>query len=152
MLTALLVGCVAGESSDSPATTVSSVIPPSTLPCGEASASTAELGSPYRGGPTAEFTTSGGTIFVTARRFEHGGVLDPQQGVTAIYVGRSATRPSWDQQRNTVSNSIATLTVREGDYGKVSVSSGRYWLWTSTGGDILIVSCRRDGVSDPHPA
>lgn len=58
------------------------------MPCGEG-ASRVELGSPHRGGPTAVFTTRGGTLYVTARRFESGGAFDPGpgRGVTLVFVG-----------------------------------------------------------------
>jgi hypothetical protein len=122
-----------------------------TLPCDGAPVSVAELGSPYRTGPTAEFTTTGGVLFVTARRFEHGGVFDPERGVTAIYIGPAAKPPTWDQERNVVSNVSKTITVQEKEYSQLNLPPGRYWLWTSTGGDIQVSSCQSGGVTDPLP-
>lgn len=119
-------------------------------PCGESPSSAVNLGSPYRlSSLPAEFTTTGGEIFITARRFEHGGIFDPEQGITAIYIGHAETPPSWDRQRNIVSNTLEELTINEGEYGKVTLPAGRYWLWTTTGGDIQLISCRPKAITNP---
>lgn len=118
-----------------------------TVPCGDG-VSRVELGSPYLGGPTAEFSAKAGTLYITARRFEHGGPFDPAKGSSAIYVGPADRQPTWDQQRNIVSNFTAQVHVEENDFSPVELAAGRYWLWSSNGGDVVVVSCAEGGVSD----
>ena len=120
------------------------------MPCQENPASFVELGSPYLTNPVAEFTTSGGDIYVIARRYEHG-ILLPNRRATAIYVGHYSNPPIWDSPKNIVSNAYEKITVWEKDYGALTLPAGRYWLWSSSGGDIVIYSCEEGGVSDPKP-
>ncbi|HOI97924.1 MAG TPA: hypothetical protein PLA19_05500 [Candidatus Pacearchaeota archaeon] len=121
------------------------------LPCNGVPASQAELGYPYIvNDKTAEFTTSGGEIYVVARSYEHG-ILLPSRGGTGIYVGISTELPVWDKQRSTISNVYQGVTALEKDYGTLTLPAGRYWLWSSAGGDIVVYSCQPDGVSDPKP-
>ena len=120
------------------------------MPCGGNPADFVELGSPYLTNPVAEFTTSGGEIYIIARRYEHG-ILLPSRRVTAIYVGHYDTPPTWDSPKNTVNNTYKEISVWEKDYGALTLPAGRYWLWSSSGGDIVIYSCEEGGVSDPKP-
>jgi hypothetical protein len=96
----------------------------------------------------AEFTTIGGTLFVTAYGFSHGGILDPEVAGTAIYFGLADQPPTWDRQTNP-SNLQAEIFVVEDDFTKVDLPAGRYWVLTSNGANVAIVSCEEDGVSDP---
>jgi len=125
-------------------------IPQIPHPCNGNPASSVELGFPIMGGRFAEFNADG-EVFVTARKFEHGGLLEREQGSTVIHIGSIANPPSLDSQRGIVYNAIDNLSVREGDYGKITLPSGRYWLWSGIGSDILVVSCNSNGVSDPKP-
>lgn len=118
--------------------------------CIDAPAISIELGYPHVGGNVAEFTTNGSDLYVTARKFEHGGVMDPQKWLVDVYVGQINKLPIWDQQRDIVSNTTSKITFEEGEYGKFHLNVGRYWLW-SGGNDILIISCDPNGVSDPKP-
>jgi len=120
-------------------------------PCVDNPASSVELGSPYRTNPTAEFTTSGGTIYVTARRFDHGGLFGSFRGSTAINVGDVAMPPTYNERSGIISNTVEAISVTEGAYGELKLPAGRYWLWSSTGTDILLISCDPNGVSDPKP-
>ena len=120
------------------------------LPCDGNPASQVELGYPHIGGLTAEFTTSGGEIYVVARRYEHG-ILLPNRGGTGIYVGVSTELPVWDKQRSTISNVYQEVTALEKGYAALTLPAGRYWLWSSAGGDIVVYSCDPNGVSDPKP-
>lgn len=146
-----LLALSACDDGSAPAATTSTTGSP-TPPCGEG-VSRAELGFPYRGGPTALFTTVGGDLVVTARRFEHGGTFDPApgQGVTTVFVGPEDRPPTFDEQRNVVTNSIVELTVWEGQPTSLKLPGGRYWVWSSTGGDLVIASCSEAGVTDPSP-
>ena len=63
-----------------------------------------DLGRPSEGGPTAEFTTDGSTFYITATGFDHGGYFDPKRGITAIYIGPARTPPTWNPQRDIVTN------------------------------------------------
>lgn len=121
------------------------------LPC--APLSQVELGSPYisTNYPTAEFTTSGGKIYIASRRFDHTGLFASSKGSTAVYIGLTTNYPTWDSQHSTVSNSIKRMSVPENKYIEFDVPAGRYWLWSSRGGDIVIYSCEENGVSDPKP-
>ncbi len=56
-----------------------------TLPCEPKSQ--VELGSPYTGGETAEFSTNGSDLYFIARYFHHGGILDLKKYTAGIYVG-----------------------------------------------------------------
>lgn len=94
---------------------------------------------------------AGDPLFVMARHFSHGLLVPEGRGVTSIYVGSAATPPTWDQARNIISNTIETINVREGEYVPLAVPAGRYWLWWSSGGDIVVFSCIPNGVSDPRP-
>lgn len=120
------------------------------MPCGGNPASFVELGSPYLTNATAEFTTAGGEIYVIARRYEHG-ILLPDRRATAIYVGHYDNPPVWDSPRNKVSNTYEKISVWESDYGSLTLPAGRYWLWSSSGGDVVVYSCEAGGVSDPKP-
>jgi len=118
------------------------------LPCKAASA--IELGSPVVGGPTAEFTTSGGPIYVISRRFKHGGILTPNRYFETIHVGFANVPPIWRRQDGTVANEVKKASFYEGNYGKLDLEPGRYWLW-SGGGDVAIYSCEAGVISDPLP-
>ena len=121
------------------------------MPCGGHPVETIELGSPYLTNPTAEFTTVGGLIYFAARRFEYGGIFGSSRASTAIYTGLSDNPPSWDSQRNIVSNVYQQISVLEKDYGQLDLPAGRYWLWSSAGGDIVLYSCQAGVLSEPKP-
>jgi len=53
--------------------------------------------------------------------------------------------------KNIVSNIYKKTSVWEKDYGAHNFAGGRYWLWSSSGGDIVVYSCEEGGVSDPKP-
>jgi hypothetical protein len=116
------------------------------VPCGDG-VTRVELGSPYLGGPTAEFSAKGGVLFLTARRFQHGGPFDAANGSTAIYMGPADHPPEWDQQRNLVSNTTLQVHVEEREFTHFELPAGRYWLWSSNGGDVVVVSCTEGGLS-----
>lgn len=101
------------------------------------------LGSPYDGqtNRTAYFATDGSDLYVSARHFEHGGYLDPKIGVTRISIGDAAATPIFNEQTGQVENTKLELTVHEGKHKKAQLPAGRYWLWSSTGGDIVMESC-----------
>ena len=110
-------------------------------PCGT-SATQVPLGSPYRGShPVAYFTTDGSDVYISARKFSHGGALDPKTGVTGIWIGDATTPPTYDEQRSIISNTKLNFYVEEGKHKKAQLPAGRYWLWTSPGGDIVAESC-----------
>ncbi|MGI9079224.1 MAG: hypothetical protein ACR2GF_00100 [Acidimicrobiales bacterium] len=137
----------AGVPAASPTTTEA----PTSPPCGDG-ASRVELGHPAPGGPTARFTTQGGPLYVAAGGFEHGGYFDPApgNGRTVAYVGRDEQPPTYDEQRNIVTNKLVELPVRENRFTNFDLPPGRYWLWTS-GVDVLVVSCSEGALTDPVP-
>lgn len=101
-----------------------------------------ELGRPGRSGPPAQFTTSGAELFVTASGFLHGGPLDPEVGITMVSVGPADEPPTWDPQRNTITNVQEQAQVREGQVTPLRLQAGRYWLWTSNTVTITLQSCQ----------
>lgn len=125
----------------------------STPPCLDSPASSADLGSPQRlSGRTARFSTDGSTVYVTARQFEKGGPFDPERGLTAVWVGPGEQEPRYDEQSGEVLGATTSIMVPEGEYGELELDPGRYWLWTSTGGDVRALSCEPAGITDPAPA
>jgi len=121
-----------------------------TLPCEPKSQ--VELGSPYQmNGQVAEFTTNGEGLYITARRFPHSGFSGSSPGSTAIFMGDSSALPEYDSQRDITTNTVKTISLSETKYAEFELPAGRYWLWSSAGGDIVVYSCDPNGVSDPKP-
>src|SRR5256885_13907995 len=109
----------------------------------------AEIGLGSANELPAQFTTAGGEIFIT-KRFEHGD-LDPERGITRMNIGPVSHIPTYDKRSGSISVSkdATELYVDEMRYGRVTLPPGRYWLWSSNGGDVRVVSCEANGVSDP---
>ncbi len=119
-------------------------------PCPDGAA--VKLGTPDRPGPQALFSTAGGEVWVTARRFEHGGIFDSEVGGTAVYIGTEAEPLTYDLQSGQVGNVVVVQTrVVEGTWSAVELPEGRYRLWLSSGGDVSVRSCQPDGVAGPQP-
>lgn len=119
-------------------------------PCVDAPVAQVDLGSPYRAkGAEARalFETDGSPVYFTARKFSHGGVLDPPQGVTAVYIGPTASTPTVERESGEVSGTEVTLTIKEGDWQAASLPAGSYWVLTSTGGDLVVVGCSPGAVA-----
>lgn len=112
---------------------------------------TLDLDDPYRTGPQALFSAAGGEVWVTARSFSHGGIFDPEVGLTTIYIGTEAEPLIHQQQSSRVDNAVVKTHVEEGTWSSVELPEGRYRLWSSTGGDVWVRSCQPDGVTDPQP-
>lgn len=111
-----------------------------------------DLGTPHRlAGRHAEFTTSGGTVWVMPGDFEAGGLLDAGLAFTMIEVGSAGTPPSYDVQTDTTAGVIASTIVEDGRWEALDLEKGRYWLWSSRGATITVQQCD-DGLSDPTPA
>jgi hypothetical protein len=120
-------------------------------PCGDG-ASRAELGAPFVGGPAAEFTTAGGTVYVAVERFDHGGAFDPATGTATVYVGPADRPPTYDRQTGAVGNARADVHVEERTFAALTLEPGRYWLWTTNGSGVVVMSCDPGGVSDGRRA
>jgi len=119
-------------------------------PCVDNPASSVELGNPSVGGLTAEFTTNGSDMYITARKFDHSGILSPDRWMASVYVGLIDKLPSWDSQRYVITNVSQKISYSEGNWGNLKLDPGRYWLWAG-GSDNIIISCDPNGVSDPKP-
>jgi len=120
------------------------------LPC-EAK-SEVELGSPYRiNGQVAEFTTSGGKLYITAKRFPHSGFSGSWDQITALNFGVVDNLPEVDMQRGVVTNTMISTYLTEKKYVEVELPAGRYWILSGLGGDVVVYSCEAGGVSDPKP-
>lgn len=123
-----------------------------TLPCNPASQ--VELGYPsLLGHKIAEFTTTGGSIYIKPRQYDStGGFELPHSRTTGIVVGLAANPPVIDDQRNIVTNTLEKIEFNNGDYGELKLEAGRYWLGSSGEGyDIVLYGCDLNGVSDPIP-
>ena len=119
--------------------------------CADDPSSEVELGSPYRAnGARARtfFRTDGSTVYFMARRFAHGGALDPSQGVTALYLGPTTSTPSVEHGTGVVSGATVTLTVREGQWVAATLDAGSYWILSSTGGDLVAIGCSPSAVTN----
>lgn len=112
---------------------------------------TLDLGRPLRGQQWAEFDAAGGEVFVTVRRFEKGGVLDPEVGRSAVFVGPAAQAPRYDEQSGRVSGALDRTSVVEGTWSALDVPPGRYWLWATNGSDVAVRSCAAGGLSGAAP-
>lgn len=110
-----------------------------------------ELGSPYRPGPQAKFSTVGGEVWITARAFEHGGIFDPETGRTGIYIGTSSEPLTDHPQSGRVGNAVLKTSVVERSWSKIHIPAGDYRLWSTSGGDVIVRSCEPEGVFDPVP-
>ena len=120
------------------------------LPCEPASS--VELGSPsliaHR---TSEFTTLGGRVYIKPRKYDtEGGFYVPSK-TTTIIVGLASTPPIFDDQRSIITNVDQRIEFNNKDYGYLNLNSGRYWLTSANGYDIVLYSCDSNGVSDPKP-
>jgi hypothetical protein len=47
-------------------------------------------------GAVAAFTADGGLYELSADGFQHGGIFDPKQGVTRVWIGPAGTEPHGD--------------------------------------------------------
>lgn len=123
-----------------------------TSPCQQGSGTALELGDPLRASDRyATFTTDGSGVWVTARVFQHGGVLDSDVGRGGVYVGLASSPPTYDQQTGRVGNLVAESTITEGSWTLMDLPQGDYWLWSTSGSDVVIESCQSGGVSNPGP-
>ena len=120
------------------------------LPCEPKSQ--VELGSPYRiNGQVAEFTTSGGKLYITAKRFPHSGFSGSWDQITTLNFGVTDNLPEVDMQRGIITNTVRSTYLAEKKYVEVEFPPGKYWLLSGVGGDIVVYSCEEGGVSDPKP-
>ncbi len=123
----------------------------SSLPCEPASQ--AELGSPsLMNRKTAEFTTSGGAVYIKPRQFVVGGGFYVPSKTTTVIIGQASMPPTYDEQKSIITNISKEIRFNNNDYGQIDLNAGRYWLWvTGAGRDIVLYSCDPNGVSDPKP-
>ncbi len=122
-----------------------------TLPC--ADATELDLGSPYTyaaRGP-AYFTTSGGTVYLVARHFSQGGPLDPRRPRTLFSLGPGSTPPVVNNQAATVAGTLREVQAGMNQWVPVDLPAGRWWVLSSSGGDVRVASCRPGGVLAPEP-
>ncbi len=123
---------------------------PVTPPCAGAPPLLAALGSPS-GSQPAWFHTDGSPLYITARRFEHGGIFDPDVGQTAIYLGPAEVTPQL-LPNGYVRGATHSLSVREKTYGMIQLAAGSYWLTSSQGGDVLVIACSPNALTQVTPA
>jgi len=123
----------------------------SALPCVPAAVSI-PIGQSNPPERPATFRTDGAPIYLSANGFLHDQAFDPKVGLTAIYFGAATELPTYDAQRNIVTNLRKEVTVREGSHLRVDLPRGDYWLWSSKGVFITLESCSKNGITDVTPA
>lgn len=139
-----------GTSAARPSETYPGVPSPVSPPCADSPPSSATLGSPS-GNQPARFHTDGSVLYVTARRFEHGGIFDPDVGQTAIYFGPAEVTPKLESN-GYVRGATHSLSARERTYSMIRLPAGSYWLVSSQGGDILVIACSPEAITQVMPA
>lgn len=122
-----------------------------TVPCKGKPLTKIEFGRLYGvNHPSAEFTTTGGDIYIVARNTERSGVFDLGNS-TDISIGFADQQPKWNDPADVKAKTIINISAIKDKFNKVSLTQGRYWFWTSRGADIDLISCNPNGVSDPLP-
>ncbi len=86
-------------------------------PCGETGVARVELGH-VSIDRSAEFTTKGGALFVTATNVPHGILQFEGPGLTRVYIGLADRPPEWNELSSQLSNVLLTLKVVEDDFAK----------------------------------
>lgn len=100
------------------------------------------LGRPYAGGKPARISLSQtARLGFRAEGFQHGGVLDPPRGVVAVSVGPWSRQPSYDAQRNVISNVTHEFYVREGETALMTLEAGDYWVLESLSVELTVSAC-----------
>ena len=131
-----------------PTTTID---PADAMPCNQPAVEL-QLGSPFIGSRLGEFTVNDSPAWVTVSDIDESGLLEIETGRLRMYIGDATAPPSYDAQRGTVSNVTLELAVHEGQFRRLDLNPGRYWLWQTKVGTAIVASCQEDGVSDPNPA
>ena len=113
-------------------------------PCVGSETTVVELGSPYprrEESPArpATFTTDGSPIYLLLHDQLHGGVFDPDRWTTSVTIGPLGTEPVG--RGVSMPPSVTELRVLEDEYHKVRLPAGSYWLLSSNGGPLQILSC-----------
>jgi hypothetical protein len=125
--------------------------PTSSIPCAQPATTTEDLRS-YLGTSPATFTTDGTALYVLLTKFEHGGLFDPKTGASEAYFGSTDALPSWDAQRNIVTNTIKQDSVTENRPLRVDLPAGSYWIWVSNFPVIQLISCTAKALTNVTPA
>lgn len=121
------------------------------LPCNPATTSIS-IGQSSPPDRLATFRTDGNPIYISVSGFLHDQGFDPKIGSTAIYLGPATELPTYDAQRNIVTNLQTQVTAREGSNVRVDLPAGDYWLWSSNHVSITLESCIKDGITNVTPA
>lgn len=124
------------------------------VPCEGGAGTMFELGPVSRSGERyGEFTTSGSTIWVTARLPPTGGFL-PETTRTGIEFGFANNPPSYNSRTGEEDAEIeADVSVEEGWWSPLELSAGQYWLWSTNGAEVVTLkTCTQGAISDPVPA
>lgn len=120
-------------------------------PCKNSEATTLELGNPdLLSRRYAEFSTSGTVVWVTARGYSEGGLMETDR--TRIELGWASEPPNYDPQSGATVNSLVDVSAQEGLWTPMELEAGDYWLWSSNGGEVTIQACTADAIFDPVPA
>lgn len=103
-------------------------------------------------GRYAQFSTQGGTVWITAQLPAPGGLL-PDTDRTNVDIGWANDLPTENPETGgTEANPLVQVSVQEELWSLIELEAGSYWLWSSAGGDLTIQSCTQGGIFDPIPA
>jgi hypothetical protein len=93
------------------------------------------------------FRTDGSELLLSADGFSHGGVLDPEVGITEVYVGNPNRLPVYNQKTGVVSNVTHSFHIIESQVVSQTLPAGQYWLVSSNGNRVFVRSCLPGGVT-----
>ena len=139
---AAAAGCSRFGSSTGPSTSARVA-----LPC-DPPASHADGLRAERESPPARFSTDGSGLYVRVSGFEHSQLFDPKIAMSAVYVGRADTAPTYDARSNTVTNAVLQADARENQPARLALPAGRYWLWASNAPSLGLSGCAAGSVTD----
>ena len=115
-------------------------------PCAHPAVTTPALRS-YLEMKPATFTTDGSGLYLLATDFEHGGFFDPKVGVSSAYFGLTTAPPSWDRQRDIVSNVVLQVTATENVPLRIELPAGHYWIWIRNS-RVVLIGCTPNALTD----
>ena len=115
-------------------------------PCAHPAVTTPALRSYLETKPVT-FTTDGSGLYLLATDFEHGGFFDPKVGVSSAYFGLTTAPPSWDRQRDIVSNVVLQVTATENIPLRIELSAGDYWIWIRNS-RVVLIGCTPNALTN----
>jgi hypothetical protein len=91
--------------------------------------------------PTRHVRTRAGWYRIAATGFLHGGLLDPPVGRTTVVWGLASTPPVYHSGPSTVSGTLATTDVVEGQASLVKLPAATLWFLNTYGARLTLQGC-----------